>query len=177
MTLGPAATANTDSEANGISASVESIDEVPEDQSVSSLSVTQSPSAPSTPSAQHTHRVLEPRPPGSSHHSPLPSRFNPAKGGHRRTGSDPFAFRPAQLSARGYTRGHAPHFSSGASGGAATDLSAVDFKGEAITFKATTAGIISSLSYCIEAVNKREEYWQKKFEKVLLPMFTCVSRR
>ena len=46
-------------------------------------------------------------------------------------------------------------------------MSNVDFKGEAITFKATTAGVISTLSYCLEVMNKREEYWQKKFEKVL----------
>ncbi len=99
---------------------------------------------------------------GASHHSPLPSRFTPK--GHRRTGSDPFAFRPAQLAvARGFSRGHGPHF-----GGAPLDLANVDFKGEAITFKATTAGVISSLSYCLELMNKREEYWQKKFEKVFL---------
>lgn len=152
---------------NGISTSVESIDEVPEEQGMSA--VAQSPSAPSTPSAVHAHRVLEPRPPGTAHHSPLPSRFNPHAKGHRRTGSDPFAFRQTQLAvARGYTRGHTPHFSSGASGGAPGDFSTVDFKGEAITFKATTAGILSSLSYCIEVMNKREDHWQKKFEKVFL---------
>lgn len=152
---------------------MESIDEVPEEQGSDSgvgvSPVTQSPSAPTTPSSQHAHRGLEPRPVGGSHHSPLPSRFNPK--GHRRTGSDPFAFRPAQLVvARGYTRGHSSHFTVGAGGGNSgaipTDFSSVDFKGEAITFKATTAGIISSLSYCIEVMNKREEYWQKKFEKV-----------
>lgn len=156
--------AAADSASNGISASVESIDEVPEEQAVS-----QSPSAPTTPSAQHPHRGLETRPSGSTHHSPLPSRFNPK--GHRRTGSDPFAFRPTQLAvARGYTRGHTPHFAAGAA-----DLSSMDFKGEAITFKATTAGIISSLSYCIEVMNKREESWQKKFEKVC-PMNDLCSR-
>lgn len=129
--------------------------------------VAQSPSAPTTPSATHSHnRVLEPRPPGSSHHSPLPSRFNPVAKGHRRTGSDPFAFQLAV--SRGYTRGHAPNFSVGATGGTPSDFSTVDFKGEAITFKATTAGILSSLSYCIEVMNKREDYWQKKFEKVYL---------
>lgn len=147
-----------DSTPNGISTSVESIDEGPE----VGLPVTHSPSAPTTPSAQHSNKILELRPPGSNsaHHSPLPSRFNPK--GHRRTGSDPFAFRPAQLAvARGFTRGHTPHF------GGPTDLSNIDFKGESITFKATTAGIISSLSHCIEVMNKREEYWQKKFEKVL----------
>lgn len=42
----------------------------------------------------------------------------------------------------------------------------IDFRGEAITFKATTAGILASLSHCIEAMVKREDYWQKKCEKV-----------
>lgn len=149
-----------ESASNGISTSVESIDEVPEEQQGMSA-IGHSPSAPATPSAPHSHRVPESN---ASHHSPLPSRFNP-KAGHRRTGSDPFAFRPAQLAiARGYTRGHAPHFSVG--GGVAIDFSTVDFKGEAITFKATTAGVVSSLSYCIDVMNKREDYWQKKFEKV-----------
>ena len=46
------------------------------------------------------------------------------------------------------------------------DINNIDFRGEAITFKATTAGILASLSNCIELMNKREEYWQKKFEKV-----------
>lgn len=151
-----------ESASNGISTSVESIDETPEEQQAA-LEVGHSPSAPATPSASHSHRVMEPNAP---HHSPLPSRFNP-KSGHRRTGSDPFAFRPAQFAVgRGYARGHTPHFSVGS--GTPTDFSTVDFKGEAITFKATTAGIISSLSYCIDVVNKREDYWQKKFEKVRL---------
>lgn len=152
--------------ANGISASVESIDEVPEDGSSAMLKN----SAPSTPSSHHvTHGVVEPRTSisgGSTHHSPLPSRFTPK--GHRRTGSDPFAFRPAQLGlGRGYSRTHASHFTVGAIGGP-LDLSNIDFKGEAVTFKATTAAIISSLSFCLDAMNKREEYWQKKFDKVNL---------
>ena len=41
----------------------------------------------------------------------------------------------------------------------------IDFRGEAITFKATTAGILASLSHCIDMMTKREEYWQKKCEK------------
>lgn len=158
-------TAGHEGASNGISTSVESIDESPEEQGSSDPSTAQS-SAPSTPSTQHSYRGLEARPVGPAHHSPLPSRFTPK--GHRRTGSDPFAFRPAQLSvARGFSRGHAPHFTAGGGGGPPPDLSNVDFKGEAITFKATTAGVISTLSYCLEVMNKREEYWQKKFEKVL----------
>ena len=165
----PAATTSADSASNGIYASVESIDDIPEEDST----VTHSPSAPTTPSSLHSHRGLDTRQPCSTtsvHHSPLPSRFNP-KGhqGHRRTGSDPFAFRPAQLAvARGFARGHA-HFTVGSgSTGSPPDFNNIDFKGEAITFKATTAGVISSLSHCIEVMNKREEYWQKKFDKVIV---------
>jgi len=43
---------------------------------------------------------------------------------------------------------------------------AIDFKGEAITFKATTAGIISTLSHCMELMGQREESWKKKYERV-----------
>uniref|UniRef100_A0A8B9KKR2 Ceramide transfer protein n=1 Tax=Astyanax mexicanus TaxID=7994 RepID=A0A8B9KKR2_ASTMX len=41
----------------------------------------------------------------------------------------------------------------------------IDFKGEAITFKATTAGILSTLSHCIEIMVKREERWQRRLDK------------
>ncbi|XDV20254.1 hypothetical protein PO909_025607 [Leuciscus waleckii] len=41
----------------------------------------------------------------------------------------------------------------------------IDFKGEAITFKATTAGILSTLSYCIDILVKREESWQRRLDK------------
>lgn len=42
----------------------------------------------------------------------------------------------------------------------------IDFKGEAITFKATTEGILSTMSHCIEIMVKREENWQKRLDKV-----------
>ncbi|KAL3867074.1 hypothetical protein ACJMK2_044307 [Sinanodonta woodiana] len=42
---------------------------------------------------------------------------------------------------------------------------AVDFKGEAFTFKATTAGIIATLSHCIELMSQREEALRKKLER------------
>jgi hypothetical protein len=45
---------------------------------------------------------------------------------------------------------------------------AIDFKGEAITFKATTAGIIATLSHCIELMSQREDAWKKKLERVSL---------
>lgn len=43
---------------------------------------------------------------------------------------------------------------------------AIDFKGEAITFKATTAGILSTLSHCLELMRQREEAWKKRLERV-----------
>lgn len=42
----------------------------------------------------------------------------------------------------------------------------IDFKGEAITFKATTAGILATLAHCLEIMNKREDYWQRRLDKV-----------
>lgn len=45
---------------------------------------------------------------------------------------------------------------------------AVDFKGESFTFKATTAGIIATLSHCMELMSQREEAWKKRLEKVRL---------
>ncbi|XP_068559454.1 ceramide transfer protein-like isoform X2 [Cebidichthys violaceus] len=46
-------------------------------------------------------------------------------------------------------------------------MTGIDFKGEAITFKATTAGILSTLSHCIELMVKREDSWQKRLDKEL----------
>uniref|UniRef100_A0A670Y2N4 Ceramide transfer protein n=1 Tax=Pseudonaja textilis TaxID=8673 RepID=A0A670Y2N4_PSETE len=51
-------------------------------------------------------------------------------------------------------------------------INGIDFKGEAITFKATTAGILATLSHCIELMVKREESWQKRLDKVRL--LTCA---
>ncbi|XP_072289918.1 ceramide transfer protein-like isoform X2 [Eucyclogobius newberryi] len=47
------------------------------------------------------------------------------------------------------------------------DMNGIDFKGEAITFKATTAGILSTLSHCIELMVKREDSWEKRLDKEL----------
>jgi len=44
-------------------------------------------------------------------------------------------------------------------------LDALDFKGEAITFKATTAGILATLGYCIELMGQREDHLKKRFER------------
>ena len=42
----------------------------------------------------------------------------------------------------------------------------MDFKGESFTFKATTAGIVATMSHCIELMSQREDAWRKKLEKV-----------
>jgi len=42
----------------------------------------------------------------------------------------------------------------------------MDFKGEAITFKATTAGIVATMSHCIELMAQ---------VKCFLPLFTLNS--
>ncbi|GLH11022.1 Collagen type IV alpha-3-binding protein [Gryllus bimaculatus] len=42
---------------------------------------------------------------------------------------------------------------------------AIDFKGEALTFKATTAGIIATLQHCLEVVGQREDMWRRRMEK------------
>ena len=42
---------------------------------------------------------------------------------------------------------------------------AVDFKGEALTFKATTAGILATLQYCSELMNQKEEQLKRRIEK------------
>lgn len=43
--------------------------------------------------------------------------------------------------------------------------STLDFRGEAITFKATTAGILATMSHCIDIMSQREEHWRKKLER------------
>ena len=150
--------------ANGISNSAESIDDIPEENTTPDrhppVSSQQAPPSPLTRSTDNK---------SSNHHSPLPSRYIPK--GHRRADSDPFAFKP--LHSRPYQRSHShAHFAVGGFSGSGTnsppDLGSIDFRGEAITFKATTAGIIASLSHCMDVMSKREEYWQKKFEKVRL---------
>lgn len=47
----------------------------------------------------------------------------------------------------------------------AKGINGIDFKGEAITFKATTAGILATLSHCIDLMVKREDSWQKRLDK------------
>lgn len=41
----------------------------------------------------------------------------------------------------------------------------IDFKGEAITFKTTTAAVIDTLEHCAELVAQREESWRRRLER------------
>ena len=45
-------------------------------------------------------------------------------------------------------------------------LQSLDFRGEAITFKATTDGALQVLSHCIELMSKTEDKWKRRLEKV-----------
>ncbi|XP_011307079.1 collagen type IV alpha-3-binding protein [Fopius arisanus] len=44
-------------------------------------------------------------------------------------------------------------------------LQSIDFKGEAITFKATSEGVLATLQHCVELMNQREDSWRRKLEK------------
>uniref|UniRef100_A0A1B6ECM8 Ceramide transfer protein n=1 Tax=Clastoptera arizonana TaxID=38151 RepID=A0A1B6ECM8_9HEMI len=44
-------------------------------------------------------------------------------------------------------------------------LKAVDFKGEAMTFKATAGAVLSTLQFCLEAVGQREDIWRRRLDK------------
>ena len=94
----------------------------------------------------------------------LPLRQSPiisSHKGHKRTGSDPFAFRNT------YQRHHHSRPSLGgltvSSGSPPPHL---DFRREAATFKATTIGILTAMHQLIEMCSKREDFWQRKFDKV-----------
>ena len=53
----------------------------------------------------------------------------------------------------------------GGGGGESDKPSIMDFKAEAITFKATANGVLFSLATCIEIFSRSEEHWRKKLEK------------
>ena len=53
---------------------------------------------------------------------------------------------------------------------------AIDFKGEAFTFKATTAGILATMSHCIELMGQREESWKKRLDRVCCSLaYICIE--
>ncbi|KAL6443446.1 hypothetical protein ACFW04_002947 [Cataglyphis niger] len=41
----------------------------------------------------------------------------------------------------------------------------VDFKGEAITFKATSEGVLATLQHCVELMIQREDAWRRRWER------------
>ena len=41
----------------------------------------------------------------------------------------------------------------------------IDFKGEAITFKATTLGVLSTLQHCLDLMSTETESWKRKLNK------------
>lgn len=42
---------------------------------------------------------------------------------------------------------------------------AVDFRGEALTFKATTAGVLARLQHCMELFSQSQDGWRKRLER------------
>ncbi|KAH8365518.1 hypothetical protein KR093_001639, partial [Drosophila rubida] len=44
-------------------------------------------------------------------------------------------------------------------------LKPIDFKGESITFRATTAGVLSTLQHCLEIIAENDESWKRKLER------------
>ena len=42
---------------------------------------------------------------------------------------------------------------------------AVDFRGEALTFKATTAGVLARLQHCLDLFNQSQEGWKRRLER------------
>jgi len=55
---------------------------------------------------------------------------------------------------------------SSSSAAAATRQTCSDLRGEALTFKATSSGILSTLNHCAELMNANDEYIKKRLEKV-----------
>lgn len=45
------------------------------------------------------------------------------------------------------------------------NLKPIDFRGEAITFRATTTGVLTTLQHCLDIIIQRDESWKKKLNK------------
>jgi len=128
--------------------------------------------------SQSSNNVGEDSPPAMKSHSTgvvhtvIPTHVQ-SRQGHRRTGSDPnhagqfyrMGRHPLQHNMHRTHSYHNGHSVIGTSTPTSPTLSRHEFRGEVATFKATSAGIIATLNYCIEFMTKKEEYWQKKFEK------------
>lgn len=157
---------NSSAKFNGVHQSNELFEELPEEDSTSDSEL---PKTTSTPESTKSSTLLPPtsHPSIPSHPSPLTHRSHQSKG-HRRTGSDPFSFTKPRIGGHQHSNYHS-HVKMAIGGGSLhngpINVNNIDFRGEAITFKATTAGILASLSHCIETMAKREDYWQKKCEK------------
>ena len=72
---------------------------------------------------------------------------------------------------RGNSRATSDSFDNSAAKLSIANAKGVDFRGESITFKATTAGILATLQHCIDIMNKREDHWQRRLDKV--PLLQC----
>lgn len=59
----------------------------------------------------------------------------------------------------------------------------IDFKGEAITFRETTAGVITTLQHCLDIISQKEESFKKKFDrevdrrKKAEDLYRCVIKK
>ena len=130
--------------------------------------------------SQSSNNMVEESPPAMKSystgvvHNVIPTHVQ-LRQGHRRTGSDPFANHAGQFYRMGrhsmqhnVNKAHSfynGHSVIGSSTPTSPTSSRHEFRGEVATFKATSAGIVATLNYCIEVMAKKEEQWQKKFEK------------
>ncbi|CAG2057370.1 unnamed protein product, partial [Timema podura] len=44
-------------------------------------------------------------------------------------------------------------------------MRSVDFRGEALTFKATTSGVLDTLQHCLDLLTQREELWRRRLDR------------
>lgn len=44
-------------------------------------------------------------------------------------------------------------------------LRPIDFKGESITFRATTSGVLTTLQHCLDIIVQRDECWKRRLER------------
>ncbi|XP_037933868.1 ceramide transfer protein [Teleopsis dalmanni] len=44
-------------------------------------------------------------------------------------------------------------------------LNPIDFKGESITFRATTAGVLTTLQHCLDIIAENDDLWRKKLDR------------
>lgn len=44
-------------------------------------------------------------------------------------------------------------------------LRPIDFKGEAITFRETTSGVVTTLQHCLDIITQRDDCWKKKLDR------------